>query len=156
MGGYGGYGGIQRDTAGYSGIQRDTAGYVGYSEIRRDTVRYSRIQRDTAGYSGIQRDTLKTYARARVHEDPCSEVYFIVCRCSPLYSAVSRCIPLNPAVVSQDKKSYTLLDGLVQVPVASIVQEHGLKWDREFRNGENLLSKKSNLAIASQNFSIVS
>lgn len=57
---------------------------------------------------------------------------------------------------SQDKKSYTLLDGLVQVPVASIVQEHGLKWDREFRNGENLLSKESHLAIARQNFSNVS
>ena len=57
---------------------------------------------------------------------------------------------------SQDKKSYTLLDGLVQVPVASIVQEHGLKWDREFRNGENLLSKESHLAIARQNFNNVS
>ena len=58
--------------------------------------------------------------------------------------------------VAQDKKSYTLLDGLVQVPVASIVQEHGLKWDREFRNGENLLSKESHLAIARQNCSNVS
>ncbi len=29
---------------------------------------------------------------------------------------------------------HTLLDGLVHVPVASIMQEYGLKWDREFRN----------------------
>jgi hypothetical protein len=41
---------------------------------------------------------------------------------------------------SQNKKSYSLFEGLVQVLVASIVQEHGLKWDREFRNGENVLS----------------
>ncbi len=44
----------------------------------------------------------------------------------------------------------------MQVPVASIVQEHGLKWDRKFRNGKNLLSKESYLAIARQNFSNVS
>jgi hypothetical protein len=66
---------------------------------------------------------------------------------------------------SQDKKSYKLLDGggggdsgdgVVQVPVASIVQEHGLEWERTFRNGEQILSNDSHLAIARHNFSNVS
>ena len=43
MGGYGGYGRIQRDTAGYGG--------------------YNGLQRATAGYSGgIQRDTVGAYS----------------------------------------------------------------------------------------------
>jgi hypothetical protein len=64
---------------------------------------------------------------------------------------------------SQEKKSYKLLDtggesgdGVVQVPVASIVQEHGLGWERTFRNGEQILSNESHVAIARHNFSNVS
>jgi len=64
---------------------------------------------------------------------------------------------------SQENKSYKLLDsggengdGVVQVPVASIVQEHGLEWERTFRNGEHLLSNESHVAIARHNFSNVS
>lgn len=64
---------------------------------------------------------------------------------------------------SQEKKSYKLLDtggdngdGTVQVPVVSIVQEHGLQWERSFRNGEPILSNASHVAITRHNFSNVS
>jgi hypothetical protein len=64
---------------------------------------------------------------------------------------------------SKEKKSYKLLDtggesgdGVVQVPVASIVQEHGLDWERTFRNGEQILSNESHVAIARHNSSNVS
>ena len=59
---------------------------------------------------------------------------------------------------SQDRKSYKLLEGeKVTVPVASLVQEHGLEWAREGRgpSGESILSKESHLALMSHDFSNV-
>ena len=39
---------------------------------------------------------------------------------------------------TQDRKSYRLLEGeKVTVPVASLVQEHGLEWARTMRGGTN-------------------
>ena len=50
---------------------------------------------------------------------------------------------------SQDRKSYKLLEGeKVTVPVASLVQEHGLEWAREMRGGtgcELILSDASHV-----------
>ena len=52
---------------------------------------------------------------------------------------------------SQDRKSYKLLEGeKVTVPVASLVQEHGLEWAREMRGGtgcECILSNESHIAL---------
>ena len=55
---------------------------------------------------------------------------------------------------SQDQKSYMLQDGAVQVPVASIVQEHGLEC-KAFRNGSIYLTGQEHLAISRHNFSNV-
>ena len=82
MGGYGGYGGIQRDTARYTEIHRDTPGYTWIWGLQRGTVGCRWIQRDTAGYSGIVRDTAEYY----------ENILQSTSRCIPLYPAVSRCI----------------------------------------------------------------
>ncbi len=89
MDGYGGYGGIQRDTAGYSGEHRDTAGYGGYSGIPLDDAGYSGMQRDTARYSGIQRDTIKIYSRARVNTDTDRHLKLTLHALVPLYLSTS-------------------------------------------------------------------
>ena len=61
---------------------------------------------------------------------------------------------------SQDRKSYKLLEGeKVTVPVASLVQEHGLEWAREMRGGtgcELILSAASHIALMQHNYSNVS
>ena len=43
------------------------------------------------------------------------------------------------------RKSYKLLPEIVQVPIGALVQEHGLRWEREGRgpDGENILSNDS-------------
>ena len=55
-----------------------------------------------------------------------------------------------------DRKSYTLLEGeKVTVPVASLVQEHGLEWAHEGRGatGQSILSKEAHVALMSHNYS---
>ena len=56
---------------------------------------------------------------------------------------------------SQDRKSYTLLDEKVTVPVASLVQEHDLAWDRNFRapGAELTLSAESHARLMCHNYS---
>ena len=57
---------------------------------------------------------------------------------------------------NQGRKSYSLLEEIVHVPVGSIVQEHGLEWQREGRHGrDNLLSTQSHVALMAHNFSNV-
>ena len=57
---------------------------------------------------------------------------------------------------AKGRKSYKLLPEIVHVPVASLVQEHGLEWHREGRSGgESILSQQSHLALISHNFSNV-
>ena len=51
-------------------------------------------------------------------------------------------------------KSYELLEGIVHIPVASLVQEHGLHWHRESR-AQCLLSQESHVALMSHNYSNV-
>jgi len=57
----------------------------------------------------------------------------------------------------QGRKSYSLLDGTVHVPVASLVQEHGLAWAHQGRgaNGQSILSKEAHAALMSHNYSNV-
>ena len=57
----------------------------------------------------------------------------------------------------QGRKSYKLEPEIVYIPVGSLVQEHGLSWEREGRgvNGESILSNNSHLALMSHNFSNV-
>lgn len=56
----------------------------------------------------------------------------------------------------QGRKSYKLLPEIVYVPVASLVQEHGLEWHHEGRSGgDSILSQKSHLALISHNYSNV-
>lgn len=54
---------------------------------------------------------------------------------------------------NQEKKSYKLLeDKIVYVPVASMVQETEIGWERQSRT-ESILSPASHLAIMRHNFS---
>lgn len=56
----------------------------------------------------------------------------------------------------QGRKSYKLLPDLVQVPIVSLVQEHGLEWAHEGRSGgQSILSAQSHLALMSHNYSNV-
>ena len=56
----------------------------------------------------------------------------------------------------QGRKSYKLLDGIVHVPVASMVWETGLGWMREGRgSGEYILEPESHLALMSHNYNDV-
>jgi len=56
---------------------------------------------------------------------------------------------------SQERKSYTLLDETVSVPVASLVQEHELAWDRNFRapGAELTLSVEAHARLMCHNYS---
>jgi hypothetical protein len=87
-----------------------------------------------------------TKSKAKKVKLAISVVEGLTIRKDPCYIEM-QCTFAHPSRRLQEKKSYTLLDGLVQVPVASTVQEHGLKWDRMFRNGENLPSSESHLAM---------
>ena len=54
---------------------------------------------------------------------------------------------------NQERKSYKLLAGeVVYIPVASMVQETEIEFERDFRE-EKLLSPASHLNIMSHNFS---
>ena len=54
----------------------------------------------------------------------------------------------------QGRKSYQLLPELVQVPIISLVQEHGLEWAHEGRSGgQSILSAESHLTLMSHNYS---
>ena len=54
----------------------------------------------------------------------------------------------------QGRKSYKLLPDLVQVPIVSLVQEHGLEWAHEGRSGgQSILSAEYHLALMSHNYS---
>ena len=57
----------------------------------------------------------------------------------------------------QGRKSYSLLDGTVHVPVASLVQEHGLEWAHQGcgATGQSILSKEAHAALMSHNYSNV-
>ena len=59
----------------------------------------------------------------------------------------------------QARKSYKLLAGeTATIPIGSLVQEHGLKWEREWREGsgcEYILAKESHLALMQHNYSNV-
>ena len=55
---------------------------------------------------------------------------------------------------NQGVKSYELLEEIVHIPVASLVQEHGLHWQRESR-AQCLLSQESHVALMSHNYSNV-
>ena len=49
-----------------------------------------------------------------------------------------------------------LLPELMHVPVASLVQEHGLEWAHEGRSGgQSILSPESHLRLMSHNYSNV-
>ena len=58
---------------------------------------------------------------------------------------------------NQDRKSYRLLPELAHIPIGSLVQEHGLRWEREGRGreGKSILSQESHLALMSHNYSNV-
>ena len=59
---------------------------------------------------------------------------------------------------SQDRKSYKLVPGeTVVVPVDSLVQEHGLEWEREWQsaNAELIITKESHLRLMCHNFADV-
>ena len=59
---------------------------------------------------------------------------------------------------SQGRKSYKLVAGeTVVVPVDSLVQEHGLKWEREWQsaNAEFIISKESHMQLMCHNYSNV-
>ena len=57
----------------------------------------------------------------------------------------------------QMRKSYKLsADEKVTIPVASLVQEHSLEWEREMRGGtkcESILATRSHLALMQHNYS---
>lgn len=56
----------------------------------------------------------------------------------------------------QGRKSYRLLPGLVHIPVAAMIREHGLEWTREGRSsGESILSPASHLKLARHNYNDV-
>ena len=59
----------------------------------------------------------------------------------------------------QARKSYKLLAGeIATIPIGSFVQKHGLKWEREWREGaacDCILHKDSHLALMQHNYSNV-
>ena len=57
---------------------------------------------------------------------------------------------------AQNRKSYTLQPAeTVTVPVGSLVQEHGLAWERDWRapGAEHIISDESHLQLMCHNYS---